>query len=223
MRVLVVLGVIALGAGAAPAARCKPMRGRFELTIKADALLRDWADAMLPILCRTVSVPEELTGVELGSAPAGVTTGAAVWKRFVAALAAHKLKVAQKKGLWVVSGLPPAVAGVRRLSATSYQVERAVIDAALADPMALASQVMIALVVDDDGNGAGYELTTVDAGSLPARLGLRRGDVIEVVNGRAISGPGDAMAAVQALRSASKLVVRVSSYGEPRTMTYTIR
>lgn len=229
---LVVVSCIGLRAGGATAeaARCKPLRGKAAVSIKQDATVADWVRMLEPVVCRAVRVPDALATVEVGgmSESKGLT-GAQLWDRFRKVLRARGLKVAQRGGLWRVSGVPitsaaaPASPGIRKLTATSYEIDRVLVDSVLADPTSLAAGVDIALVIDDEGNGAGYELTQVSAGSLLARLGLSRGDVVESVNGKAIRGPGDAMQAVQSLSTGSRFTLGVSRYGSARTMSYQIR
>ncbi len=210
--------------GSAAAAGCKPVRGKLLVSLKLGATVTDWVTMLGPVLCRDVVVAEGLGEVELGVALAGKkTTGSQLWSAFGAALKKSGLKVSQRGKQWQVSGLPPAVGGVRKLSATSFEIGRATLDAALADPGAMAGDVEVALVEDDSGAIAGYELTSVRAGSLVARLGLRRGDLIEAVNDRKIDGLPAALGAVRALRSATRIVVRITAYGEARTMTYTVK
>ena len=206
------------------AAAFKPVRGKLVVSLKQGATVTDWVTMLEPVLCRTVVVGDGLADIELGVALAGKkTTGSQLWSAFGAALKKSGLKLGQRGKQWQISGLPPAVGGVRKLSATSYEVDRAALDGALADPGAMAGDVEVALVEDDSGAIAGYELTSVRAGSLVARLGLRRGDLIEAVNDRKIDGLPAALGAVKALRSANRIVVRITAYGEARTMTYTVK
>ncbi|MCC6998597.1 MAG: hypothetical protein IT370_28560 [Deltaproteobacteria bacterium] len=222
--VVVALLLVPVQSGVAAAAACRPARGKLVVNLKPGATVTDWVTMLGPVLCRDVVVSDGLADLDLGVALTGKkATGSQLWSAVRAALAQRGLKLSQRGKQWRVSGLPPAVGGVRKLSATSYEVDRATLDGALADPGALTGDVEVALVEDDSGAIAGYELTSVRAGSLLARLGLRRGDLIEAVNDRKIDGLPAALGAVKALRSASRIVVRITAYGEARTMTYTVK
>lgn len=69
----------------------------------------------------------------------------------------------------------------------------------------------------------GLRLLGVRRGSLYAALGLRSGDVLQGVNGRAIDGPNRLMELYQALRDEDRFALEVRRGRETRTFSYELR
>lgn len=69
----------------------------------------------------------------------------------------------------------------------------------------------------------GLAISAIKPGSLFRRLGLRNGDVIEGVNGRAIQSVDDALSIYNKFRNDSSVTVAIKRRGRRRTFRYTIR
>lgn len=150
--------------------------------------------------------PAAIVLAQLAAAPAPATAGAAT------APAARPT--------------PPSDAEVRRgvrcQRPGHCTVTRALAERVLADVDALAADVRVAPAFVD-GRAVGFRLSDIRAGSLPARLGLRDGDVIEAVNGLDVSTPAAALLAYMTLRNANQLAVRIVRHGRAQTFDYSIR
>lgn len=107
--------------------------------------------------------------------------GIAVEKNFIAAerwyaAAAEQGHVAAKSELELTKKLT---------TPENVQITRAEVDAAVADLPTLFTQIRV-VPFFKDGKGAGFKVLTVKAGSLFAKLGFRRGDVVKEVDGQVL-------------------------------------
>ena len=73
-----------------------------------------------------------------------------------------------------------------------------------------------------DGRIAGYRLSDMGPGALPARMGLRNGDVVHTVDGRPLTSLTAAVAAWHAVRDAPTFQVEVTRDGQRRTLHYRV-
>jgi general secretion pathway protein C len=112
--------------------------------------------------------------------------------------------------------------GVRKLGEGSYEIERATLNAVLANTPALAQGARIQPELRD-GKAIGFRLVTVRADGPFARIGLRGGDVISAINGLPLSAPESALDAFVKLRSASHLSLALEREGRRLTHEYRIR
>jgi type II secretory pathway component PulC len=87
-------------------------------------------------------------------------------------------------------------------------VERKFVDELMANPAALATQAAVR------ATGDGFQLTRVRAGSLPALLGLQRGDVLTEVNGQSLDSVDKVLTMATKLRRASTLEVTLMRSGK---------
>ena len=111
--------------------------------------------------------------------------------------------------------------GVRQLAEGSYEIDRATLNAVLANTSALQG----ARVTPElrDGHAAGFRLSGVRAGGPFARIGLRNGDVVVSINGLALTQAESALDAFVKLRSASHLSLGLEREGRRMTHEYRIR
>ncbi|MGH7856548.1 MAG: PDZ domain-containing protein, partial [Candidatus Binatia bacterium] len=69
-----------------------------------------------------------------------------------------------------------------------------------------------------------YLLFAIRRGSVFERIGLRNGDLVVSIDGRAVGDPAEAMATIQALAGASRVTVDVARQpNELATLVYEIR
>ena len=73
------------------------------------------------------------------------------------------------------------------------------------------------------GKPAGLEVSAVVPGSELAKAGIKDGDVVTGVNGRALASPEDALEAYEALKDAKVFDVAVMRGGKAKTIHYQVR
>jgi len=71
-----------------------------------------------------------------------------------------------------------------------------------------------------DGKPDGFVLSYIKANSFFTKLGLKRGDIVESINGKQINTPEDAFSFYQALESGAPLSMEISRGGKPKTINY---
>ena len=112
--------------------------------------------------------------------------------------------------------------GIRKLAERSYEIDRATLNAVLANTPALVQGARIFPELRD-GKSVGFRLQAVRPDSAFARIGLRSGDVISAVNGLALATPESGLDAFVKLRSASHLSLGLERDGQRLTHEYRIR
>jgi general secretion pathway protein C len=96
------------------------------------------------------------------------------------------------------------------------------IDSAVQDVAQLMNQVNIRPHFNQ-GQPDGMMFSRIRPNSIFMRMGLRNGDIITGVNGRAISTVDDALGFYEGLKSADNVTVDIKRGGRPRTIEYTIK
>lgn len=96
------------------------------------------------------------------------------------------------------------------------------IDSAVQDVAQLMNQVNIRPHFTQ-GQPDGMMFSRIRPNSIFMRMGLRNGDIITGVNGRAISTVDDALGFYDGLKSAENVTVDIKRGGRPRTIEYTIK
>lgn len=112
--------------------------------------------------------------------------------------------------------------GVRRISDTSYMIERKMIDQKLKN---LATLGQNARVVPNYHNGRydGFRLIGMGSSSLFRDIGFTNGDIVKVINGNKIDSPNKALALYDALKNKSRLTVQLERGGMLKTMRFIVR
>jgi general secretion pathway protein C len=108
-------------------------------------------------------------------------------------------------------------AGVRPIDATTFEVDRGLIERVIARPQSAARGARVTL------REGGLRLAGVRPDSAHARLGLQSGDTILAVNGVELSSPDKMLEAVTRLRNESTISLSVTRKRQPVTLTYHIR
>lgn len=106
---------------------------------------------------------------------------------------------------------------VRRIRRGRYRVRRPAIEQAMAVEGVGTTR---AVPVQEEGRMVGYRLMNVSP--TLGRLGLRNGDIITHVNGRAISSPDAALAAYGGLRNAERINLRIRRGAARTGLSYII-
>ncbi len=114
------------------------------------------------------------------------------------------------------------VDGIRRISDTSYQMDRDMINRKLKNLSSLGSQ---ARVVPNYHNGKydGFRMIGMQGDSLFTGIGFVNGDIVKVINGNRIDSPNKALALYEALKNKSRLTVQIERGGIMKTMRYIVR
>ncbi len=110
---------------------------------------------------------------------------------------------------------------IRRVGEFEYQVIRNMIDETLAD---LGKVGRAARIIPNyrDGKLQGYKLIGVRPGSIYRAMGIRSGDVVLKVNGKALDSPEASFAVYESLKTTDKVELLLSRRGKNRTHTYHI-
>ena len=112
--------------------------------------------------------------------------------------------------------------GVRRTGADAFIVDRRELTGALDGMSGLVSQLR-AVAEIADGRPAGFRIFQIAEQSLFARLGLENGDVVQRVNGKAVTDPTALLGFLKQLRSEPRVALDVVRAGTPRTLVYDLR
>lgn len=108
-------------------------------------------------------------------------------------------------------------AGVRSIDATTFEVDRGLIERVIARPQSAARGARVSL------REGGLRLSGVRPDSAHARLGLQSGDTIQSVNGVDLSSPDKMLEAVTQLRNETRISLSVTRKRQPVTLTYHVR
>ena len=111
--------------------------------------------------------------------------------------------------------------GVRKLTDTRYEIDKAVIDSSLSNLNTLATQ---ARLVPSFKNGVanGFKLFQIQPGSLYSSIGIENGDVITRINGYEINSPDKALEIYQKLRESSHVTLELDRGGQNIKKDYSI-
>jgi general secretion pathway protein C len=101
-------------------------------------------------------------------------------------------------------------------------VDRALVDAALANPAQFARSVRVR-PYKKDGEVTGFRLRRIQKGSPLEMLGAQQGDIIHAVNGVNLTSVDQALAAYQNLRSDSRLNFSITRQGKPQNLNINIK
>ena len=122
---------------------------------------------------------------------------------------------------------PPAVAEapdgrIRRTGENAFVVDRRELTGAVGNMSGLMTQLRAVAEVQD-GRPAGFRLFRMQDDSIFRRLGLQNGDVVQRVNGQAVSDPANLLAFLQRLRTEPRVALDIRRGAERRTMVYDLR
>jgi general secretion pathway protein C len=112
---------------------------------------------------------------------------------------------------------------IKKIAEGSYEIERALVNDLLANPMSVARGARIVPSLDKNSQPNGFKLYAVRPNSVFARLGIGSGDTVTSVNGFDLSSPDNALEVYTKVREASHLSVSVIRRGKPMTLDYLIR
>ncbi len=112
--------------------------------------------------------------------------------------------------------------GVRKISDTSFQLDRTMLNNKLKNLASLGQQ---ARVVPNYRGGKydGFRMIGMSSSSLFRDIGFQNGDIVKVINGGKIDSPNKALALYEGLKNKSRLTVQVERGGMLKTLRYIVK
>lgn len=104
-----------------------------------------------------------------------------------------------------------------------FTVDRSLLESALANPEALAGQVRVVPHKGADGEIDGYRLSGIRKGSVFEQLGIKNGDIVHTVNGKALTSTSSAMDAYSSLQNERSFSFEITRRSKRQTMDYEVR
>jgi len=115
-----------------------------------------------------------------------------------------------------------AIAQIKKINDTTYEVPQAVLDGVLANPMGAATGARVVPAVKD-GKADGFKLYAIRPSSIYAALGLENGDSLHNVNGQELTTADKALEVYTKLRNATSIKLTLTRRGKSITITYNIK
>ncbi len=113
--------------------------------------------------------------------------------------------------------------GVRKVGATSYEIERGEFDRALSNVARLMTEARAVPEMDASGNYIGFKLVYIKDGSLFEKIGIEKMDVLTRINGYELNSPEKALQLFGKLRTANQFTIDVKRGDRPVTLDYSVR
>jgi general secretion pathway protein C len=112
--------------------------------------------------------------------------------------------------------------GVKKTGEGTYEIDKSLVEKALANPMALAKGARVVPAVKN-GKPDGFKLYAIRPSSVYSKLGLTNGDTLQSINGFELTSADKALEVYTKLREATQLEVEITRRGKPMTLKYSIR
>lgn len=103
-----------------------------------------------------------------------------------------------------------------------FVVERSMLDEALKNPEALAGQIRVVPHKGADGEIDGYRLSGIRKGSMFEKLGIKNGDIVHSVNGKALTSTNAALDAYNGLQNENSFSFDITRRSKRQTMEYEV-
>jgi len=110
---------------------------------------------------------------------------------------------------------------IQQVSDTEYKIDRSEINQQLDNMNQLFTQIR-AVPHFDGGQSTGFRLFAIRQGSVFDQIGLRNGDIIQNINGEAITDPAQALSQFQKLKDAQRFCVDVLRNKDTKNLCYSI-
>ena len=112
--------------------------------------------------------------------------------------------------------------GIKKIDDNNYEIDKALVDKVLANPMAVAKGARVVPAVKN-GKPDGFKLYAIRPSSVYAKLGLQNGDTLQSINGFDLTSADKALEVYTKLREATSLEVDVTRRGKSEKLKYSIR
>ncbi len=116
----------------------------------------------------------------------------------------------------------PNMPGIEILSDTKRRIDRSVVENALADQDALLKSARV-LPYEKDGKVQGFKVYGIRQTGLLGQLGLSNGDIIQKINGVAITSADQALAAYAKFKTDQKIKVDLTRRGQPVSLEVDVK
>jgi predicted metalloprotease with PDZ domain len=136
-------------------------------------------------------------------------------------LEARPASLADELAAMLESGALDLAMGVPDEVAAEQTAPEGVSLAMFDDPEALATMGRMLAHLGPEGTQDGYRISAVRAGSLPARAGIKNGDIVHSLNGRRLGSMDEALAAWEAVKAEqpTALTLELTRRGSPVSLT----
>jgi general secretion pathway protein C len=112
--------------------------------------------------------------------------------------------------------------GIKKVDDTTFEVDRALIDKLLANPLAASKGARVTPSIKN-GKPNGIKLYAIRPSSIYSKLGLSNGDTIHSINGFELDSLDKGLEVYQKVKDATGLQVSVTRRGKPVTLNYSIK
>lgn len=102
-------------------------------------------------------------------------------------------------------------------------VSKTLVDRIRADASVFMSAVAVKAAVDKTGKADGFQVVSVDRGSLAEKMGIAPNDIVQEVNGFRIRTSEDVKKATGTFNNANRFEVKVLRGNQPRTLYYEVK
>jgi len=119
-------------------------------------------------------------------------------------------------------GPPSGDGDVASADSNHFVVERSMLDEALKNPEALAGQIRVVPHKGSDGEIDGYRLSGIRKGSMFEKLGIKNGDIVHSVNGKALTSTNAALDAYNGLQNENSFSFEITRRSKRQTMEYEV-
>jgi general secretion pathway protein C len=112
--------------------------------------------------------------------------------------------------------------GIKKIDDNNYEIDKALVDKVLANPMAVAKGARVVPAVKN-GKPDGFKLYAIRPSSVYSKLGLQNGDTLQSINGFDLTSADKALEVYTKLREATSLEVDITRRGKQEKIKYSIR
>jgi len=112
--------------------------------------------------------------------------------------------------------------GVRKVGATSYEIDQREFDRALSNVAKLMTEARAIPEMDANANLVGFKIAYLKEGSLFDKIGIKSNDVLSRINGYELNSNEKALQLFGKLRSADRFTIDIKRGGQSVTLDYSV-
>lgn len=112
--------------------------------------------------------------------------------------------------------------GVRKVGATSYEIDQKEFDKALSNVARLMTEARAVPEIDSGGNNIGFKIIYLKEGSLFEKIGIERMDVLTRINGYELNSPEKALQLFSKLKTANQFTIDLKRGDRSVTLDYSV-